>query len=132
MVGYSMPTQQNVALWHRRMGHANQKLLESMMRQGAVIGMDGAIKSNTSVCEGCVMGKHTREPFRSHHEDSRSTEVLQLVHTDVGESDIASWSGKRYYVTFIDDYSRCVWVYVMERKSDVCDIFIKWKVLVEN
>ena len=102
-----------------------------MMKQGAVIGMDKAIVSNTSICEGCIMGKHTREPFRSHVE-GRSVEVLQLVHTDVGESDVASWSGKKYYVTFIDDYSRCVWVYVIDKKSEVYDVFMKWKVLVEN
>ena len=35
-------------------------------------------------------------------------------------------------MTFIDDYSRCVWVYVVDKKSDVCDVFITWKTLVEN
>ena len=122
---------QVTSLWHQRMGHASEKVLESMMTQGAVIGMDKAIVSNASICEGCIMGKHTREPFRSHVE-GRSVEVLQLVHTDVGESDIASWSGKKYYVTFIDDYSRCVWVYVIDKKSEVYDVFMKWKVLVKN
>src|ERR1700730_17828468 len=62
----------------------------------------------------------------------RSTEILQLAHTDVGEANVPSWSGKVYYVTFIDDYSRHVCVYVINKKSDVSDMFIKWKTLVEN
>src|ERR1700694_601944 len=48
------------ALWHRRMGHANERLLQSMMLQGIVIGMDSSITSKAAVGEGCVMGKHTR------------------------------------------------------------------------
>src|SRR6202022_3073049 len=119
-----------LSLWHRRMGHANEKLLKSMIAQNAVTGMNTLMPNDTSVCEGCVMGKHTHEPFKQ--VETRASEVLQLVHTDVGEADMISWSGKRYYVTFIDDYSRCVWVYVIEKKSDVCDVFIKWKTLVEN
>src|ERR1700694_4751159 len=77
------------------------------------------------------MFMQTREPFKQ-QSSHRSTAILHLVHTDVGEANSASWSGKRYYVTFIDDYSRRVWVYVIDKKSDVCDMFVKWKTLVEN
>ena len=52
------------ALWHRRMGHASEQLIHSMMSSDAVFGMDRSIRSNTAMCEGCVMGKHTRDPFK--------------------------------------------------------------------
>jgi hypothetical protein len=122
---------QVVALWHQRMGHASESVLKSMISQGVVVGMNRSTDSRATVCEGCIMGKHTRESFKQ-QSSSRSTEILQLVHTDVGEANVPSWSGKVYYVTFIDDYSRRVWVYVINKKSDVSDMFIKWKTLVEN
>jgi transposase InsO family protein len=35
-------------------------------------------------------------------------------------------------VTFIDDYSRYVWVYFIRNKSDVFLIFKRWRARVEN
>ena len=56
-----------------------------------------------------------------------------MVHTDVwGPSPISSLGGSRFYVTFIDDFSRKVWVYFLKHKSDVFATFKKWKAEVEN
>ncbi|XP_039133297.1 uncharacterized protein LOC120270366 [Dioscorea cayenensis subsp. rotundata] len=43
-----------------------------------------------------------------------------------------SLDGKHYFVTFIDDFSRRVWVYSMTTKDEVLNVFIKWKNMVEN
>ncbi|RVW87889.1 Retrovirus-related Pol polyprotein from transposon TNT 1-94 [Vitis vinifera] len=60
-------------------------------------------------------------------------EKLELVHTDLwGPSPVASLGGSRYYITFIDDSSRKVWVYFLKNKSDVFVTFKKWKVMVET
>ena len=37
-----------------------------------------------------------------------------------------------YFVTFIDDYSRKVWVYFMQHKSETFAKFKLWKAEVEN
>ena len=51
---------------------------------------------------------------------------LELVHTDLwGPSPVASFGGSRYYITFIDDLSRKVWVYFLKNKSDVFETFKK-------
>ena len=60
-------------------------------------------------------------------------EKLELVHTDLwGPSLVASLGGSSYYITFIDDSSRKVWVYFLKNKSDVFETFKKWKVMVET
>jgi len=60
-------------------------------------------------------------------------EKLELVHTDVwGLVSVSSIGGKQYFVTFIDDHSRKVWVYFLRHKSDVFEAFKKWKAMVEN
>ena len=53
-------------------------------------------------------------------------ENLELVLTDLwGPSPVASLGGSRYYVTFIDDSSRKVWIYFLKTKFDVFETFKK-------
>ena len=40
--------------------------------------------------------------------------------------------GKRFYITFIDDYSRYTRVYLLRNKDEALDSFIKYKNEVEN
>ena len=49
-----------------------------------------------------------------------------------GVAKVASLEGKHYYVTFVDDYSRQVWVYTMRHKDEVLDVILKWKKLIET
>ena len=60
-------------------------------------------------------------------------EKLELVHIDVwGPTQVSSLGGSHYYITFIDDANRKVWVYLLRQKSYVFQTFKKWKCLVEN
>ena len=40
--------------------------------------------------------------------------------------------GKRFYITFIDDYLRHTRVYFLRNKDEARDVFIKYKNEVEN
>ena len=61
------------------------------------------------------------------------SERLELAHTNVwGPAQVSSLDGSHYYVTFIDDVTREVWVYFLKHKSNVFQTFKKWKCLVEN
>jgi len=63
----------------------------------------------------------------------RAESKLQLVHTDVcGPMNTELINGSRYFILFIDDFSRFCWVYFMKQKSEVADIFGTFKKLVEN
>ena len=51
-------------------------------------------------------------------------EKLELVHNDVwGPTQVSSLRGSHYYVKFIDDATRKVWVYLFRYKSDVFQTF---------
>ena len=83
-------------------------------------------------CENCVYGKQKRVRFIKVGKQKKS-EKLDLVHTDVwGPTKVQSLGASRYYVTFIDDATRKIWVYCIRQKSDVFDTFERWKDLVEN
>ena len=65
-------------------------------------------------CESCQLGKHTCVLF-SKRLDPRTKSSFELVHTNVwGPSRSTSTLGFRYFVTFIDNYSRCIWLFLMK------------------
>ena len=43
-----------------------------------------------------------------------------------------SFSGKRYFISFVDDFSRKTWVYFLKEKSEVFKVFKKFRVMVEK
>ena len=55
------------------------------------------------------------------------------MHTNVwGLAQVSSLGGSHYYVTFIDETTRKVWVYFLRHKFDVFQTFKNYKCLVEN
>ena len=74
-------------------------------------------------CELCQLGKHTCVPFPKHL-DQRTKSPFEVVHTDVwGPSQTKSTLGFQYFVTFIDDYSRCTWIFLMRTLAELFSIF---------
>ena len=69
-------------------------------------------------------------PFPS--SEWRTSRPLELVHTDVHEVPYRTFTGCRYWVTFIDDYSRYHLVLPIRAKSDVFDAFKQFKAYAEN
>ena len=78
------------------------------------------------------MGKQHRQPFPKKSQ-SRSSQPLELIHSDVcGPMSVNSVGGSRYFVTFIDDYSRFTTVYFMKHESEALEKFKEFVELVEN
>src|SRR3979490_2063879 len=98
-----------------------------------VEGMD--ITSDTpfpTICEAYIHGKQHREPFPK-KASSRATQLLQLVHSDIhGPLKVPTPQGFKYWITFIDDKSRHMCIYLMKTKGQALDAFKQYKALVEN
>ena len=115
-------------LWHMRLGHAGEKSLQTLAMQGL---LKGAKTCKLDFCEQCVMGKQKRVKFSTAIHNTEG--ILDYIHTDVwGPTKTASLGGKHYFVTFVDDFSRRVWVYTMKSKDEVFETFLVWKKMVEN
>ena len=83
------------------------------------------------VCESCLEGKMTKRPFVA--KDNRSKEVLEFVHFDLcGSMNIQARGGFEYLITFIDDYSRYGYIYLMRRKSKCFEKFRVFKAETEK
>jgi transposase InsO family protein len=64
---------------------------------------------------------------------SVTSKPLELVHSDVwGPAPITACNGTRYYVSFIDDFTRFTWIYLLKYKSQVLSSFIHFRNLMEN
>ena len=84
------------------------------------------------MCESYILGKQKNVSFLKIGRTPKAKK-LELVYTDLwGPSPVASLGGLRYYIIFIDESSRKVWVYFLKNKSDVFEIIKKWKAMVET
>ncbi|GAU46952.1 hypothetical protein TSUD_281870 [Trifolium subterraneum] len=83
-------------------------------------------------CTVCLLGKHPRSSFKSNL-PMRSSEVLNVVHSDnCGPIDVLSTGGNKYFITFVDEYSRMIWLYHIKAKSEAFEVFKRFKTLVEK
>jgi hypothetical protein len=69
-------------------------------------------------CEVFSFAKHIKLPFCYYN--SKGNDMFELVHFDVwGSAPIISYNDYRYYVIFIDDFSKITWLYLMKNKSEL-------------
>ena len=65
-------------------------------------------------CESCQLGKHHRVPYPS-RVNKRVDKPFDLVYSDVwGLCSIPSKLSFRYFVSFVDDYTRATWIYLLK------------------
>jgi transposase InsO family protein len=91
-----------------------------------------SIKFTSGVCQGCILSKHPEKKFDK-GKAQRASSPLGMIHGDImGPFPQPSVSKDRYVLTFIDDFSRFIWVFFLKLKSEVFECLIEFKALVEN
>jgi hypothetical protein len=106
-------------VWHSRLGHASPQVVQRVISHHKL----PVVRSmnNKTVCDACQKGKSHQLPF------PRSSRVssgpLDLIHSDVWGPAPTSVGRHSYYVSFIDDYSKFTWIYLLRYKSKVFQCF---------
>lgn len=122
-------------LWHRRLGHLNHHAMRIMGERGMIKNLK-IDSNNKKLCEPCVIGKMARRPFAKGQPDAfeRSNDLLEIVYSDICGpfNNVPSFSGGRYFATFIDDYSRMTFVYILKTKGEIFSAFQNYKHLAET
>ena len=115
-------------LWHLRLGHINLKRISRLAQNGPL----GSLELEAlPVCESYLEGKMTRWPFSA--KGYRAKEQLELVHSYLyGPMTIQARGGFEYFITFIDDYSRYGYIYLMCRKSVAFEKFKEYRAETEK
>ena len=92
--------------------------LKVMMDKSMVKGLPQLEVHKDTMCEGCQYGTAHRQPYTEAKYQTKKP--LEIILSNVfGPVKPQSISGIRYMLTFIDDYSRYVWVYFIKEKSEV-------------
>ena len=118
-------------LWHKRFGHLGVGSLQRLARERLVDGFDFDASKQLTFCETCPQAKQHRTKFPT--SSTRAAEPLDLVHSDLcGKINIKSHGGAEYFLSFIDDKTRYVWVYFLRHKDQVFEKFCEWKSMVEK
>ena len=117
---------------HCRLDHLSLPLLKKLCPQfSSLLSLD---------YESCQFAKHHHLSY-SPRVNKRASAPFELVHSDVwGPCLVVSPIGFRYFVTFVDDYSRTTWLYLMKNRFELfshfrafCDeIHTQFHVYVQN
>ena len=74
-----------------------------------------------------MLSKQHREKFEK-AKAWRARQKLGLVHSDLcGLMQTTSLGGAKYFITFIDDFSRKVWIYLLKDKSKTFEVFKEFR-----
>ena len=88
-----------------------------MSRLELIPNFDGNIEK----CKTCMLTKITRSSFPT---VQRINKLLELIHSELGDChSTPCFGGKKYYITFIDDFTRYCQVYLLHAKSEALDMF---------
>jgi hypothetical protein len=124
---------EDIGIWHKRVGHVNLQHLKLIEKQNLVRGLPkfGIEEVMLEVCESCQLGKQAKHPIpvQTTHVSSKP---LEMIHSNVWTTKTESIGGCKYYMSFIDDHTRKVWVYFMKHKGEVFQHFLNFKTMVEK
>ena len=82
-------------------------------------------------CVSCQLGKQPALPFNT--SESISTNIFDLIYSDVWEPSSVSSIGKsQYFVVFVDDYSRYSWIFNMKHRSELLQVYYNFAKMVET
>jgi len=118
--------------WHRRLGHLNEADISRLATESADdIKIDPA--TTDSICIPCLQGKQhvniNRQPAQ------RATQLGSKIHSNLcGPIGTPSHSNYRYYIIYVDDWSRYIWVYFLKTKmaDEISARFREFQALLET
>ena len=117
----------SLALWHSRLGHVSISKVKQLISKGLL----GSVSNKSFDCMPCQFGKQTVLPF--HNRVSHALSSFDLIHFDVwGPSPISTPSGSRYFVIFVDDFSRYTWIYLFKNRSKLYQIYRDFTKMIET
>ena len=114
--------------WHSRLGHPSSIIVKRVLSENKLPHSHEV--SIESVCDPCQQAKSHQLPYPV--STSISTAPLQLVFSDVWGPTPTSVGRYSYYVSFIDDFSKFTWIYLLKKRSEVFQVFSNFKNLVER
>jgi histone deacetylase 1/2 len=114
--------------WHNRLGHPAMPIVERVLKN---FNLPYSCESNKhSVCDVCQQAKSHQLSYPKSF--SVSTKPLELIFSDVWGPAPDSVGRFKYYVSFVDDFSKFTWIYLLKFELEVFQKFHEFQSLVES
>ena len=121
----SVMNEESSLLWHRGLGHISIQRIKRLVNEGVLSSLD---LTDFETCLDCIKGKQTNKSKKG---ATRSKHMLEIIHTDICCSDMEG-SDSKYFITFIDDYSHYMYLYMLHSKDEALEAFKVFKAEVEK
>ncbi|GJT79011.1 retrovirus-related pol polyprotein from transposon TNT 1-94 [Tanacetum coccineum] len=122
---------ENSTLCHRRLGHVNMRLIQSLASKKLVRNLP-KLKFDQHFCDACKIGKQAHVSHKAKNIVS-TTRCLELIHMDLfGPSAVWSYGGNRYTLVIVDDYSKYTWTRFLKDKTEAFDQFKIFSRKIQN
>ena len=124
---YAAATQEeqvDLATLHKCLAHIAPDAIRKMVNKGSFEGVTIVDEGTMIICEACEQVKATRKEIQKEREAPLADSLSAEIHMDLwGPSPVPSLGGRRYYVTFTDDYSRFTWLMVLRKKNETLEAY---------
>ncbi|PLW49393.1 hypothetical protein PCANC_07764 [Puccinia coronata f. sp. avenae] len=124
------PIDNSLLAWHIRLAHTGLRSLKHLLWANNITPL---VSNEIEVqqCPTCVQCKMSRRVFKS-RQPHRLTTPGELIHSDVGSYKVVSREGYKYFITFIDDFSKACYVYPMKYKNESFKCFKIFRAFFEK
>ena len=113
-------------LWHSRLGNPSYSKF-SLLKDV----VDVVVSNKTNCCDICHYSKQKRLPFSS--STHVSNKPFELIHCDLwGPFATCTLDRFRFFLTIVDDFTRCTWVYLLKHKSDTQFLLPQFATMVKT
>ena len=114
-------------LWHAHLGHPFLSHLQLLASQGHL----GLVQFQKFDCTSCHFDKQTKLPFNN--SDFFSSTPFDFVHSNIwGLALVPTEEGSKYFVIFVDDFSRYTWIYLLHHRSELVSIYQTFHKMIET
>ena len=118
----ALVTDNTIYQWHLRLGHASSDKLRNLVSTDT---LNNISKFSLFDCLNCKLAKQHALSFSN--SASLCDKPFGLIHSDIwGPAPCTTVNGYRYFVLFIDDYSRFTWIYFLKHRSFLYQIYVNF------
>jgi hypothetical protein len=109
----------SINTWHNHLAHASARVVKQVVSSNNILCSNEYMKQY--VCDACQQAKSHQLPFS--RSINKSKIPLELIYSDVWGPAPDLVCRKKYYVSFIDDFNKFTWIYLLKFKSEVFQKF---------
>jgi hypothetical protein len=133
LAAISVSSKSNLTLdyWHQCLGHASEPAIRRYLKDNGFKVNDGDVLHQCIACTASKL-KAKPHPPRTPETSPQATAPMQCISADVMGPFLPTFSGYRYALSIVDEYSGSYYALLLRRKSDAFDEFKNWMIKTSN